>query len=114
MPVGRDEWDVLAGALRSPSGSLRSGASSRTEPVLKVSDRDERVTLPTKHTWHLYCFFVVENPHVPSGGTCLLGSTPAICLRLEEGPPFPPLDSAFYIPSHGAKTPRCECERWRS
>jgi len=33
MPVAMDEWDVLAGALRRPKGSLRSGASKRTEPV---------------------------------------------------------------------------------
>jgi hypothetical protein len=32
-PVGMDEWDVLAGALRSPRGSLWSEANNNTEPI---------------------------------------------------------------------------------
>lgn len=32
-PVGMDEWEVLAGALRKPSGSLRCAARRSTEPA---------------------------------------------------------------------------------
>lgn len=35
MPVGREEWDVLAGVFRRPRGSFR-WARRRTEPMWEV------------------------------------------------------------------------------